>query len=76
MRTNKMAIDGHHSGHIEFSYNSEDSHLLTVQIFKESGDGKLLCTSITINAQDARSFRNFLYSFDDEFQKRNGHDDI
>lgn len=76
MRMNKMTMDGHHSGHIDFSYNSEDPHLFTIQTFKEGGDGKLLCTSITINAQDARSLRDFLYSFDGEFQRRNGNADI
>ena len=76
MRMNKMAIDGHHAGHIEFSYNSEDPHLFTITSFKELGDGKLECTSITIDMRDARSVREFLYSFENEFDRRGGRDDI
>ena len=76
MRTNKMSMDGHHAGHIDFSYNSEDPHLFTVTTFKEADDGKLTCTSITISTQDARSLRDFLYSFEGEFDRRTNNDDI
>jgi hypothetical protein len=76
MRTHAITMESDTGYHLDFNYTSEDPHLLRVQAFKEISDGKLECTSITINVKDARALREFLYSFENDFQRRNGHDDI
>ena len=76
MRTHAITMESDTGYHLDLNYTSEDPHLLRVQAFKEINDGKLECTSITINVQDVRSLREFLNSFENDFHRRNGHDDI